>query len=195
MEISFKRAIKINSDTNPMGNFKDSKFDPSSAEIINATRGKRSSIYDKDTSRKIGSFMRAQLGYYNNNEDIYTKRIQGDLYLFTGPEAIKARQIEDEARKERTALEEEYEKGADSSMPMSEQVELSSRALYKINRQNIYIRRDKKLLDLTENGEKGRPLSSFNFESDKSGRINKIQYNYFYSDGDTFIDEEKTLNI
>ncbi len=54
MQISFQRAIKITSDTNPMFNYKEHKLDPATMAVVDTMKGTRSSVYDKETSRKIG---------------------------------------------------------------------------------------------------------------------------------------------
>lgn len=195
MEISFKRAIKIDSETNPFWNFKDTKFDSASMAVIDTIKGNVNSIYDRETSRKAGDFLRAQLGDYDKKTGVYTRRIEGNLYLFTGPDVKKAKDIEAHARKERAILEKRYEKGPDSSMSASEQVELSSQTLYKINKQNIYIRRDKALVSMTENGENGKPHSYLRFLKGPNGKINKIEYRYFYSDENGCTSKKETLEI
>ena len=197
MEISFQRAIKIDSTANPYTNYKDHEVDPSTMEVINTMKkGYNSSIYDKETSRKIGSFLRAQLGDYDNKAGIYGRRIEGYPYIFTGEEAKKARKINEEARKEMEELEARYSKGANSSMPLSEQVELESESLHRIYRQNIFLRRDKKLLEMVEDGDTyEKPHTHLRFEMDDSGKLKGITYNYFKREDGSFVEKQANLTI
>lgn len=196
MEISFQRAIKINSDTNSITAYKDHWVDPATMDIIETMKGKKAYSYDKETSRKIGAFLRAQIGDYNRKTGIYTRRINGEPYIFTGEEAIKAREINAQARDEVIALEERYEKGANPSMPLSEQVELESENLHRIYRQNIHIRCDRKMLDMVEDGETDqKPYTELNFKTNYEGKINRIEY---FSSGlkdGKYVSTEKTLSI
>lgn len=195
MEISFGRAIKIESDTNPMWNYKDHKLDPATMAVVETMKGK-SSVYDKETSRKIGSFLKAQIGDYNRKTGVYARRINGTPYIFTGEDAEKAREINKKALKEMLELEARYEKGPDENSTPSEIVELGSEKLYKIYRQNVHIRRDKRLVELAEDGNRtDKPYTVFHFKTDNTGKINKIEY---YSSGiqnDGFKSTEKSLTF
>ena len=197
MEISFQRAIKIDSTTNPYTNYKDHKVDPSTMEVINTMKkGYNSSIYDKETSRKIGSFLRAQLGDYDNKTGIYARRIEGYPYIFTGEEAKKARKINEEARKEMEELEARYSKGANSSMPLSEQVELESESLHRIYRQNILLRRDKKMLAMVEDGDTiYKPDTYLRFEMNDEGRLKRIIYNNYTTKNNGYVEKQADLTI
>ena len=54
-----------------------------------------SSIYDSETSKEIGAFLRAQIGDFNSNErTLYLRKLGNDRYLFTGNEAVKVRKLD-----------------------------------------------------------------------------------------------------
>ena len=196
MQISFQRAIKITSDTNPMFDYKEHKLDPATMAVVDTMKGTRSSVYDKETSRKIGSFLRAQIGDYDRQTGIYARRIGGYPYIFTGEEARKAREINAQARKELIELEEEYAKGPDSSMPLSKQVELKSEKLHKIYRQNIFIRRDQNLLKMAENWDNiEKPETKLLFNMDNNGKLKSIMYRCYKHEGDNFITKKADLTI
>lgn len=196
MEISFQRAIKIDSTANPYTNYKDHKIDPATMAVIDTMKGGVSSVYDKETSRKIGNFLRAQIGDYDRKTGIYARRIEGYPYIFTGEEAKKAREINQNARREFEELEERYLIGPNSSMPLSKQTELESESLHRIYRQNIFIRRDKKLLEMVEDGDKyDKPHTYLRFDIDKSGKLKEITYNSYKEEGRSFVEKQASLTI
>ena len=196
MQISFQRAIKITSDTDPMFDYKEHKLDPATMAVVDTMKGTRSSVYDKETSRKIGSFLRSQIGDYDRQTGIYARRIEGNPYIFTGEEARKAREINAQAKKELIKLEEEYAKGPDSSMPLSKQVELKSEKLHKIFRQNIFIRRDQNLLKMVEDGDDiEKPETKLLFNMDNNGKLKSIMYRCYKHEGDNFIAKKADLTI
>lgn len=195
MEISFQRAIKIDSTANPYTNYKDHKVDPATMAVIDTMKG-YSSAYDKETSRKIGAFLRAHIGDYDKKTGVYARRIDGYPYIFTGEEAKKAREINQDARREIEELEQRYLKGPNSSMPLSEQTELENESLHKIYRQNIFLRRDKKLLEMVEDGDTyDKPHTYLRFEMDDSGKLKGITYNYFKRENDSFVEKQANLTI
>ena len=195
MQISFQRAIKITSDTNPIFS-KEHKLDPATMAVVDTMKSTKSSVYDKETSRKIGSFLRAQIGDYNRQTGIYARRIKGEPYIFTGEEARKAREINAQAKKELIELEEEYAKGPDSSIPLSSQVELGSEKLHKILRQNIFIRRDQNLLKMVEDGDNiEKPETKLFFNMDNSGRLTSIMYRHYRHVGEEFVTKKADLTI
>lgn len=195
MEISFQRAIKIDSTANPYTNYKDHKVDPATMAVIDTMKG-YSSAYDKETSRKIGNFLRAHIGDYDKKTGVYARRIDGYPYIFTGEEAKKAREINQDARREIEELEQRYLKGLNSSLPLSEQTELENESLHKIYRQNIFLRRDKKLLEMVEDGDTyDKPHTYLRFEMDDSGKLKGITYNYFKRENDSFVEKQANLTI
>ncbi len=195
MEISFQRAIKIDSAANPYTNYKDHKVDPATMAVIETMKG-YSSVYDRETSRKIGSFLRAHIGDYDKKTGVYARRIDGYPYIFTGEEAKKAREINQNARSEVEELEQRYSTGPSSSMPRSKQVELKSESLHRIYRQNIFLRRDKKLLEMVEDGDTyEKPHTHLRFEMDDSGKLKGITYNYFKREDGSFVEKQANLTI
>lgn len=196
MEISFQRAIIVYSNTNSAP-IKE-KTDGATLAVLNTMKGENSSVYDKETSRKIGSFLRAQIGDYNNKTGMYIRRVNGRVCLFTGEEVKKARQIVEDAKKEAKELDERYSAGADSSMPLSEQVALQSEKLHKILRQNVFLERDRKLLAMTEHGfynPKGKNDTQLFLSMGDDNKLRKIEYlNCNYS-GQKHVKKEAVLTI
>lgn len=183
MQISFQRAIKITSDTNPIFS-KEHKLDPATMAVVDTMKSTKSSVYDKETSRKIGSFLRAQIGDYNRQTGIYARRIKGEPYIFTGEEARKAREINAQAKKELIELEEEI------------RMEPGSEKLHKILRQNIFIRRDQNLLKMVEDGDNiEKPETKLFFNMDNSGRLTSIMYRHYRHIGEEFVTKKADLTI
>lgn len=196
MEISFQRAINVYSTTNSAP-IKE-KTDGATLAVLNTMKGGNSSVYDKETSRKIGSFLRAQIGDYNNKTGMYIRRVNGQVCLYTGEEAKKARQIVEDAKREAKELDERYSAGADSSMPLSEQVVLESEKLHEILRQNVFLKRDRKLLAMTEDdiynpkGKNDTQLCLFMGDDNKLRKIEYLNYNY---GGEEHVKKEAVLTI
>lgn len=152
MEITFGRAIKIESDTN----FYDKKgfnVDPASQSVIDTIEGKNFSTYNKETSAKIREFLKAQIGDYSKKTGVYARRINGEIYLFTGKEAKEARNINRQARID-------FENAAASSG--------AERRCRKILEQ-----RDKEMLGLVEDGKFGKPDTKIIFNMHKHSPVLK----------------------
>lgn len=196
MQISFQRAIKITSDTNPLSNYREHRLDPATMAVVNTINSNQSPIYDEETSKKIGSFLRAQIGDYDRQTGIYVRRIDGKPYIFTGEEATKARKINAQAKKELDELEDEYAKGPNSSMPLSKQVELKSENLHRILRQNIFIRRDKKLKAMVEDdADINKPTTELIFNMDSNRRLTNIRYMHYKLENGKFTTKKADLTI
>ena len=175
--MNFTRAIEVRSNTNPdtMGG----RIDNGTMNVISTIQNKPS-IYDRETSRKIGNFFRAQLGDDSKNR-VYTARIVNRVYIFTGEEAKLARQYTLDAKKEKEALDKKYAEGPKPDMPRSEQVELGDKKLYEIRKENIYLERDRKLLELVEDGGlngngENKPSSIIKLKISRNGRLKNAEF-------------------
>ncbi len=197
MEVSFQRAIKIDSNTNPYTNYRDGRIDPDTMAVINTIKG-YSSAYDRETSRKIGNFLRHQIGDYSRETGVFARRIEGHPYIFTGEEATKARKINQDAKKEMKDLETRYLIGPNSSMPLVEQIELSSERTHKILRNNIQLNRDRKMLEMVEEDfydTHKKPDTHLKFTMDKNGKLTEITYRQRKTVNGKRIEEKANLTI
>lgn len=198
MEVSFQRAIKVESTANEKYNFRDHKVDSATMAVIDTIRSSKSSVYDKETSQKIGSFLRAQIGDYNRYTGIYTRKIRGNIYIYTGKEAERAREINAQAKKEAEELEKRHYCGSDNSKPLKGPSDVSNEKLYKILRQGIFIKRDENLLKMVEDGDGlTKPDAELFFNINGNGKLTGINYSYYnYSTADEkFISKEACLTI
>lgn len=194
--LNFTRAIEIRSNTNPGG--LGGRIDNPTMNVINVLQNKPS-IYDKETSRKINTFLRAQIGDISKNR-VYTARIVGRVYIFTGEEAKLAREYTVEAKRKREALERKFAQGVTQDMDTVERLRIEDPGLRKIDMQNISLERDRKLLKLVENGDasgKGyaKPTSRIDLEMDKRGRLKEAKYHYFESKDGKSKSIDKTLTL
>lgn len=185
--LNFTRAIEIYSNSNP-GSL-GGRIDDSVMNVINTIQNKPS-IYDRETSRKIGAFLRAHIGDISKNR-VYPRRILGRIYIFTGEEAKLAHGYDLEAKKQREALERKFAQGITPDMDSIERMRITDPKLQRIAMHNISLERDEKMLKLVEDGGasgKGyaKPDSRIDLEMDEKGRLKKAGYRYFESkDGKT----------
>lgn len=189
MKVSFGRAVRVDSDTNNPAYWNDARVDDSSFETFNTMRSFSSSIYDKETSKRIGAFLRSVTSDYSPKTGFVLKKIEGDLYLFTGKEAVKARKINYDSKKEAEALDKRYEEGPNENSSPNERVELESKNLQKILKQNISIRRNKELLKMVENGENNKPMSKIDLKLTE----NPKEIRYFCRNGSALRKESLTI--
>lgn len=153
--INFTRVLEITIDYEPYA----SKFDVKSkkgnpvthaAEMVNQ---KRPRMYSRETFEKISNFLREQIGDCPEDKDsknIITRIIQGRFYIFTGSESDRARLIIEEAK--------EATKNKNSALLRAKNLQ-----------------RDKRLLNLVEDGLNGRPYVKINVVSEKD-KIDSVEY-------------------
>lgn len=166
MQISFGRALPVHSDTNSKS-FISHKPDPTTEAFINTIRNRKVSYLDKETSGMIGEFLKAQIKDYSPRTGIYTRRIDGNIYLFTGKEATKAKYANRGAFEEILELEEYYTKKQIN--PLEDEGYKRQRAIIERNRDNY-------MLSMVENGEDGKPNSYIEFKKNGIGQIDTINY-------------------
>lgn len=194
--LNFTRAIEIRSNTNPCTS--GGRIDNATMNVINVLQNKPS-IYDRETSKKISTFLRAQIGDISKNR-VYPRRIGSRVYIFTGEEAKLARGYDLEAKKEKEALERKFAQGITTDMDITERIEISDPTLRKYAMQNIFLRRDEKMLKLVEDGGasgKGysKPYSKIELEMDKRGRLKEANFYSFESRDGKSKTVNKTLSL
>lgn len=178
--LNFTRGIEIVSDTNHYG--LGGKIDDVTMNVIRAVQNQRS-IYDKDTSRKISNFFRAQIGDISKNR-VYPVRIENKIYIFTGKEAVSAKQLQLEAKKKKEELEKKRAEGPMPDMDIEERLIITDKGLFRIESQNIFLERDRKMLEMVEDGRRNRPETKIILKTDKRGRLKSAEYRSIkYADG------------
>lgn len=164
MQISFQRALPIYSDTdNKKLNLRD--LDPATESIINTIEKPKDSYLDKETSLKVGKFLKAQLGDYNKKSGIYTTRIDGIMYLYSGEDALKAKKADYDTFKKIDNLENEYFARGESAAGDDN---------YYKQRDSFINERDEYLTSLIERKKDGTPKAYLELNKDHLGQINRV---------------------
>ncbi len=155
--ISFQRAIKVYSQSNRID---DGKRVNGSTRAVFYTLYDKSdipstlkteSIYDSETSRKIREFLLAQIKDYSPQTGFLLRKINGEIYLFTGKD-VKEVQIADDklshknSRSKNQIGKDLYENPTSNSIKAQKRAE---RKFEKIKAKN-YQNRDEKLLKMVE---------------------------------------------
>lgn len=94
MEVSFKGAIKINSDTSRHFRSSDN-VDYYTRAVINTVKSQNKSHgpYNDRQTEKISTFLRSNMTDYDEASKFCLTKVNEDVYLFTGQDAIRASQI------------------------------------------------------------------------------------------------------
>ena len=94
MEVSFNGAIKINSDTSRRFRYCDS-VDCYTKAVINTVKGqnKNHGPYNDGQTEKISTFLHSNMTDYDEASKFCLAKVNEDVYLFTGQDAIRASQI------------------------------------------------------------------------------------------------------
>ncbi len=192
--INFKRAfeVKINSFSYHFEyGFKPSKtkIQTPAHDFVDILRNKPVEKYDNETAQKIARFIKREVKDANPKQGgVFSRIIDGRFCIFTGEEAKKAREIIAKSKKEKEELDLKYLEGPKEGMSPSELIVFRSpERFYKLDSQNIGIRRDKALLEMIEDGEYKKPDTKVNLVIDNN-KIKEIDYNYFHMEK---IDSEK----
>lgn len=167
MQVNFGRAIKIT--YNDDGSKRDTRGEnanTASKTLVSTMTDRPSSAFDKETSRKIGTFLRAQFSDYTKEAGAYFWKNKHQIYVLTGEEAKKAR----EANK---ILEKDLEKAEKKYPKKSRRINSKS---YSEKRKHAFAKRDKAINRLLEDGKDGKPNSAINIETNKNGDIKEITY-------------------
>lgn len=159
--INFKRAIEITANSEPYGlqyDIRSKKSNPA-LHAVEMVKQKRPKMYNNEVFRKIRDFLCEQIGDCEKSKSVISRIIQGRLYIFTGLESDKAYLIIEEAKK------------ATKNNP--------DKTFCKTKN----MQRDKRLLDLIENGCNGKPHTRIDVTSEK-GKIKEVKYSTMdYIDG------------
>lgn len=181
--VNFKRALEITTNSNPF--YMENKQNDKNGVVYQALdmiKHDKTDSFDCTTSRKGGEFMRKKLGDYNGKRGgILLKFINKKAYIFTGKETDEAGKIIKQSKKETEELNDKFE---DS---------LNRQELYQLKKE-VWQRRDKKLLELVEDGSNGKPYSKINIKTTGS-RITEIEYlNTLFKDG-FFISKSDSVKL
>ncbi len=194
MKISFGRAIRVESDTN----FYDktgTNIDPATKNVINTIDNKSFTTFDKENAGKIRDFLRAQIGDYTRKTGMITKRINGEIYVFTGKEAKKADELNKKARLEIEAMEEGF-KDRLSYDDISQRKKIAVYTRMKHCRENILAERDRQMLEMAEDGRQGKPDTKIIFNMHECSPVLKsISYMSVYDKNGETVREFNSLSL
>ena len=80
-------------------------------------------------------------------------------------------------------------------MEIEERLIITDRGLFEIEKQNIFLERDRKMLKMVENGEVNKPETKIVLKTDKRGRLKSAEYRSIkYIDG-AYKTSGKTLTL
>ena len=110
-------------------------------------------------------------------------------------EAKAAKQLQLEAKKKKEELEKKRAEGPTPDMEIEERLIITDRGLFEIEKQNIFLERDRKMLKMVENGEVNKPETKIVLKTDKRGRLKSAEYRSIkYIDG-AYKTSGKTLTL
>lgn len=95
---SFGKVVKINTES-ALNNIHSPEIDPQTRSLIDIIEGKKLYVLNKKSLRIMGDFLRCKIGDYNSKNGLAAEKISGDVYVFTGKEAVAARKIIDKTNK------------------------------------------------------------------------------------------------
>lgn len=179
--INFGRAIKVQTNLdNVKGKNPEYALENVMASLYNTLS--ENSIYDRETSREISKFLRAQIGDFNSNErTIFLRKLGDDRYLFTGSEAAKARKLDG------MYLYKVSEFKAKEKELLSDSSSIHEIADYK-KRCNEYKEemdkeKEEKLLEMVEDGAYGKDKSEMVLNFDDEDKLTELRYRSTTSKG------------
>ena len=174
--ISFGRGIKVVSDSNSKEKNHSPLIDDFTEAVLNSMTGKKSPLFDDNVLSAAGEFLREQTGDYSDDTGIYIRKIHGNTYLFTGEEAKKAEKI---SRMAYVGIA----KTKTNNEPN------------KLKRRMILNKRDKLLLNLTDNGKNGKPYSEIKIMTDCLKDSNATLAIEYYSRVNCGTEEEESNQV
>ncbi len=179
--INFGRAIKIQTN---LDNIKGKNPDYALENVIASLYGtlSESSIYDSETSKEIGTFLRAQIGDFNSNErTLYLRKLGNDRYLFTGNEAVKVRKLDSMYLYQMSEYKAKEKEALSDSSSMQEIADYKERCNeYK---EEIDREKEEKLLEMVEDGTYGKDKSEIVLNFDDENKLTEMQYRSSASKG------------
>lgn len=196
MQISFGRAIKIESDTNRCDKkAKSFDIDHATANVLHTVDGRQYTTCNKETAEKIREFLKAQIGDYNRKTGLFAKRLNGDIYIFTGKEAKKAKELNKQARLEIEAMEQGFNDNR-LSKDMPERKRRAIQHRKEEYRENILAERDRQMLEMAEDGRQGKPDTKIIFNMHECSPVLKsISYMSVYDKNGETVREFNSLSL
>lgn len=172
--INFGRAIKVQTN---LDNTKDKNPDYALENVIASLYStlSKGSIYDGETSKEIGAFLRAQIGDFNSNgRTVYLRKLGNDRYLFTGNEAVKVRTLDG------MYLYKMSEFKAKEKEVLSDSSSVEDIADYKKRcneyREEMDKEKEEKLLEMVEDGTDGKDRSEIILNFDDENKLTEVSY-------------------
>lgn len=159
--LNFKRAIEIRSNSMPYGleHDKKSKSNPP-LHVVEMIKQNKPKMYNGNFFRKIKDSLRSAIGdCAQDSKFIISRVIQGRLYIFTGKESEMAHLIIENAKKQ-----------------------IKGNLSKELRRTKI-MQRDKRLLELVENGCNNKPHTEIDVISEKGKAKEVIYRTMYYKDG------------
>jgi len=179
--LNFGRAIKIQTN---LDNIKGKNPDYALENVIASLYGtlSESSIYDSETSKEIGAFLRAQIGDFDSNErTLYLRKLGNDRYLFTGNEAVKVRKLDGMYLYQMSEYKAKEKEALSDSSSMQEIADYKERCNeYK---EEMDREKEEKLLEMVEDGTYGKDKSEIVLNFDDENKLTEMQYRSSASKG------------
>ncbi len=166
---SFTSVIKVTSDTNTNGK----KVDKRTREIFSTLDGDKGSVYDKDTSDKIRKFFYSNISDLTPRTKTCLKKINGDIYLFTGADEQRAQKANKVFSKKVNKLTKEFKTIIKSDAHCDF---YGLKDDYDKLIKNLHNERDQRLLNMVEDGKNGKPKTEINIAADQNGEPLFIEY-------------------
>ena len=98
MQISFGRAIKVNTNL-PLADNIFNRVNPAVRDVFDVMAGEDSTFLDEEKSEKVRDFLRRQIDDYSDKEGVIYRMVDENLFLFTGSDVQKVRNIDKDAIK------------------------------------------------------------------------------------------------
>lgn len=101
--MSFGKVIKINTEAAIL-NINEPEIDNQSKSVIDVIEGKKTRPF-YGVTKIIGDFLRRKISDYNEKDGLVAEKVYGEVYVFTGKEAVAARKIVESVDKNNTISE------------------------------------------------------------------------------------------
>lgn len=179
--INFGRAIKIQTN---FDNVKNKNPDYAIENVIASLYGtlSQNSIYDSETSREIGAFLRAQLGDFDlNGRTVFLRKLGNDRYIFTGDEAAKARSLDGKYLHKISKYRAEEKDKLSVLGSKQEMADYRKRCEEYVNEMDRA--KERELLKMVEDGTSGKDKTEIIFDFDDENRLKEVSYKSLSSEG------------
>ncbi len=172
--INFGRAIKVQTNLdNIKGKNPEYALENVMASLYNTLS--ENSIYDNETSREIGEFLRAQIGDFNSNErTIFLRKLGDDRYLLTGNEAVKARRLDGMYLYKVSEFKAKEKESLSDSSSIHEIADCKKRC--DEYEEEMDKEKEKKLLEMVEDGAYGKDESEMVLNFDDADKLTELRY-------------------